>query len=105
MTIDPSDKPPNGMHNGDEAAAPSTPSLSPHATGNTSPFPTPFTPFTEPPDPAEYAHPPVKWDSQPLYSAEPVPTRPSKKATLTEMRASLAALGLDTHGKRETLFK
>lgn len=31
--------------------------------------------------------------------------RPSKKASVSEMRTMLEALGLDTHGKRETLFK
>lgn len=33
------------------------------------------------------------------------PGRPSRKATLEEMRAALAALGLDTRGKKDTLFK
>lgn len=45
-------------------------------------------------------------DSSQSSSSSPPPIeRPRKKATTSEMRAKLEVLGLDTHGKRETLWK
>jgi hypothetical protein len=35
----------------------------------------------------------------------PVPSKPSKKATISTLKSELSALGLDTSGKKETLFK
>lgn len=48
--------------------------------------------------------PPAKQSPPPAPSGLPM-KRPSKRATASEMRGDLARLGLDTKGKRETLFK
>jgi len=40
-----------------------------------------------------------------LSEPRPRPTKPSKKATISAMKSELAALGLDTTGKKETLYK
>ncbi|WOO83957.1 3'-5' exonuclease eri1 [Vanrija pseudolonga] len=49
--------------------------------------------------------PPSTADSTSQSSSPPPIERPRKKATASEMRASLEQLGLDTRGKRETLWK
>ena len=51
-------------------------------------------------EPQEVADRPLTTDAQ-----LPRPPKPSKKASVSELRTTLAMLGMDSRGKRETLYK